>query len=713
VWPALARADGLSAYIEEDFTHVQATTNNPAVAGQSETDQFTQRYRLSLDRTLYPMLRFDVGGTFERVIAATSGDLGAGDSTNRIGTFFGKLILANPFLSGAAGYDYRSEKTTAPAVAPVTFVSAGPSGFLNWKPDGLPQLTLRLSRLSNYDTLEEIQDLTTTEALFSAAWDPVRQLDLRYALDYQRPIDYLHALDTTSFSQAARASYTDSFGGGATSVAGSVNVNNRQLQVTASGSGGTLATPLSPIAGWSLVETFPAIPAQDTLTTNPTLIDGNTTVTAGVNIGFNPVLGGDSNFRDLGVQFADAVTKVNTLWVWVDRQLPTAVAANYTWTAWASDDNVRWTSVGIVGPVAFALFQNRFEITIQSTQARYLKVVTKPLDPAAVTTDRARYADVFVTELQALLVVPVQGSQGWQSNTRGVVNASLRQMLTADFAYDFTTILTYSAQTAAPTQTTYFITNGLSFNRKVSPILLFNARFARQDQNQNQGHEGGFLYSASLGATPLPTLNHSLVYSGQVLTGRLGTSINNTFSLFNRATPYRGIGLIAGLIYGLVSNPAGQLTRNGVVTINATAQPHPALVLGVTYGHSITLGTGGGAADLRTHSDRVEGTATFNPFPALYLSGSVSRTVTEVRGVTLANSTISFAPFPGGALQMGVTFSQQLEPNNNVGRQLVPYLRWYVRPGTLVSVTYTVLDSSGEALDSHTRVFDANLQIAL
>ena len=47
--------------------------------------------------------------------------------------------------------------------------------------------------------------------------------------------------------------------------------------------------------------------------------------------------------------------------------------------------------------------QNRFEISVPDTQARYLKVVTKPL-PVGITTDPT-YTDVFVTELTLFSVV--------------------------------------------------------------------------------------------------------------------------------------------------------------------------------------------------------------------------------------------------------------------------------------------------------------------
>ena len=47
----------------------------------------------------------------------------------------------------------------------------------------------------------------------------------------------------------------------------------------------------------------------------------------------------------MGAQFANAVTPVNTIFVWVDRPLPPDVAAGLPFDALQSDDNLNWTPV--------------------------------------------------------------------------------------------------------------------------------------------------------------------------------------------------------------------------------------------------------------------------------------------------------------------------------------------------------------------------------
>jgi hypothetical protein len=415
----------------------------------------------------------------------------------------------------------------------------------------------------------------------------------------------------------------------------------------------------------------------------------------------------------MGVQFADILTKVNTFYLWVDRQLTPEVAASFHFDAYTSDDNIRWTSIPVAG-VLFGAFQNRFEITIPTTAARYLKIVTKPLDPA-VTVDR-RFTNILVTELQVLLITPLTGTTaGWQASTREVLNASGRTPLgPAGLFYDVNGIVSHSTATGTPTLNTWLLTNGLSYGRRLSQIFVFNARVARQDDDQSFGHEGLFLYSASLVATPLATLSHSLIYSGQSVWNQQGFGSTNSVSFYNRATPYRGIGLLAGGAYSIITQGSGLVLRSGSVTFNASVQPHSTLTLSTTLGHAESVSSGGGQPRTVSITDRIDAGAVYNPVSALYVAGGYSRIITDSTPHTLANGSVTFSPFPGGNLQLSLNYSETYQDPGETTRLFTPALRWNVRPGTMITTSYTLLDSSsGSTSANHTRTFDANFQTAL
>jgi hypothetical protein len=165
------------------------------------------------------------------------------------------------------------------------------------------------------------------------------------------------------------------------------------------------------VSGLSAVEEFPATADNVTLLPNPSLVDRNTIASAGIDVGYGPSLIGDLNGRDVGVQLPDAVTPVNTIYVWFDRPITREVGAALAGavSAYQSDDNRRWTPVYIARPPVLSAVESRLEIGIAQVQAQFLKVVLRPLGPG-ITPD-AIYRAVFVTELECFFLAPVRARE--------------------------------------------------------------------------------------------------------------------------------------------------------------------------------------------------------------------------------------------------------------------------------------------------------------
>ncbi len=701
-----AYGEGITGYVEEDYSHTDVRTDVNGLETRSAQDAVLERYHLNLERTFYPRLRFSGGGIFEQQ-NAWSGQLGNGWSRTLGG--FGLLTAGSPILSSSAAYNYRTERQSS---STDRLILEEPSLTVGWRPSLLPQFSLRVARTHSWDVDRQIEDLAVWTALFNARYDVSSDLTLQYSVFYANPSDRLSDTDTRSISQTGRADYRRNLWEGRASVNAGLTLSDRRTEVTSAGPGGTITTPQTPLATQSLVEKFPAIVQLDTLADNAALSDGNTTQgIAGLDIGYSQSAGTEIDPRDIGARFADILSPVNTLYVYLDRKLPAPIAASFEWTAWQSDDNLHWTQVAITAPVVFGTFQNRFEITIRTTAAHYLKLVTSPL-AQSVTTD-GRFATILVTELQLFLVTPAVQTSGWNAATRTLFNSAARMQITKTLAYDFTGLIGHATQTSGASQNTYLIGHGLSYARRLNPTFFANARVARQDQDQSTGHQGLFLYSASLAATPLATLSHNLVYSGQLLSDARGNTVTNSLSFLNRATPYRGIGLLAGAGYNLARQPTGVLLRSAQLTFNASAQPHRTLTLSGTFAHSDSVSEGGGSPRLVQATNRVDGSLSFNPVPALYLASTVSHLVTNGAGRTLANGTGSFSPFPGGALQFAVSYTETYQDPNLLSKIFAPTVRWNLRPGTLITVSYTVLDSTGTGTGTHARTFDASFQTTL
>ena len=127
--------------------------------------------------------------------------------------------------------------------------------------------------------------------------------------------------------------------------------------------------------------------------------------------------GGDTQLRNMGLDFLVA-TEINTLYVWVDRDVA-QVADAFSWRIYTSDDDPRtatdWTLRQTVSPAIYSPTFNRFEIRFANVNARYVKVVTGPLSPAVPI--RFRFPTILVTELQAEIRRPASEVAGKQTTT--------------------------------------------------------------------------------------------------------------------------------------------------------------------------------------------------------------------------------------------------------------------------------------------------------
>jgi hypothetical protein len=581
-----------------------------------------------------------------------------------------------------------------------------------WRPEGLPWLDLRLSRSNYFDERRSATDQTTDEATGGARYQ-VGGLEARYRFSWQNPVDHLTGTDTTSIANGGRVTYADRILRDRVSLFASYNLVNRTVETRVSGAGGTVSTQQFPVGGLSVIEPFASTPERVTLSPNGALVDGDTTAGAGLNIGFGPSLSGDTARRHMGAQLADAVTPVTAVWVWVDRQLPAAVtgALATSWKAYRSDDNLNWTEVPLAGPVVFQAFANRFEIPITTTQARYLKVVVTPL-PAAVTTD-ARYRDILVTELQLYRIVPADQARGKSSNLRGDASAGVRVRIleSVPLSYNFDGLLSHDS---ARSGVRYSLSNGLSLSTPLARALQLDARLERSDSDFGQGREDLNRASASLGYQPLPVLGTNLTYSGQIQHSAAGEEITNSINLFLRGDPYRGVSLSASGGYSLISFADGASGRQGTAQTGLALTPNRWLVLNGGFGYSRTRISGGRRAEVEDEQSRLDGSATVNPVPAIFVSAGVARLVSNGTPSTLVNVAANVAPFPGGDLFLGFTYNETLDTRSDLRvRNWGPSLRWKIRQSTYLDATYAILDSTSPAQDVYTKVFSARLALAL
>ena len=713
-----ARGDGLSLYLEPNFTGANTQTTFPVGPGvEQDTKSLTQNYRLNFDRLVGPALTVSAGGFYEGRRQWSTDAFGSSTTDAALRGLFARLTLGMPVLSGGLSYDLASQ---SPAASSNPLVGQNFTAYVSWLPDRLPELNLRLNWNQQQDAARLTTDVTTWTAQGSARWivDP---FEFRYFFQWARPKDGISGTEASAINQSLQGIYSDRIFAGRTALYVNVSLRNQMTTVLSAGSG-TISQQQHPVAGLSLVEVPPAVPTTVTLAPNPALIDGNLTQSASVDLGYAPSLAGDSNNRDLGMQFADLVTPVNTIQVWVDRALPPELAVTYTWSAYQSDDNRNWTPVAIAGPVAFGAFQNRFEIPIQVTQARYLKVVTQPMR-AGLTVDTA-FANVFVTEIQAFLVRPADAVAQDRANSVATLNATASTLLwrAANLSWDLSTTV---ERRTSPGLTTWSLVNALGASQWLSRTLQINERISRQDGDDGVGHYGQTDWSAGLVWRPLPTFVGSLTYNGIFADARPrfdnGTGsyvvepvgFTHTLSAFARADLYEGISVLANASSGLQSMYDGTNTWSTSVNALATLTPNPwlTLTLGWLSGWSVRQLPFEDPVPSRTA--RVDASATVRPTASISAVGTISRVLWGETPATYGSLQLNYSPLRGD-LQLYVTYSRTFESvSQSVNELLTPGLRWNLGPGLQITGSYTLLRSDAPVSQSRSRIFNVGLSLLL
>jgi hypothetical protein len=718
----LARADGWSAIIQPGYINSSTTTTDSAGhVSHNGSSLVTQQYRLNLSDTIYPQLRLDLGGTYNWLIGTSTTDTVQSNFDAKTWTGQGRLTLGSPILNGGVTYDRLEQGSStgsngeffrSPDVVHETALV-----FAGWHPSDLPTLDVRFSRTNNYDKLRVGTDLTSDEVFASTRYAPVPALDLRFSSRFSDQVDHIHQSETQDLSNSASVTWANRALDGRLTTGASYSIAVRNSQLVAQGAGGSVLTQQFPTAGLSAVETLPT-PERITLSPNPAVIDGDTNISTGLDIGFGVSAGGDTAGREVGVQFADASTPVNLLYLWVDRSIPQEIAAMFTFAAYKSDDNATWTRIelatppGATAPVQFSLFANRFEIGVVQTQARYLKIVATPLG-VGVTTDR-RFADIFITELQTVLAQSAALAARNSTDTSGNLNANLRYLIQRSWnvSYDFSGFLSH---THGLEREAYSLLNGLSFSRRVASAVNVSGRLDRTDSGgTDQPHNSLSRASATLAYDPLPTFGTGGNVSTSVSQSPSGTGLSTGLSWFARADLYQGINVSGNASTSFGYNELGQTVTGTLYGVSVSVTPNPMLAMTGAYNYTTSTTKGGGRPEQSDSLGRVEGSASFSPFRALYFAASVSRFTSGRPPSTLATFTAGFSPFPGGDLILRFGYTETLDQAAGLRvRNFGPSARWNIRRGAFLDLGYNVDDTHSPTVDSSGRTFTANLTINL
>lgn len=705
LFPGIAAAEGFGGYVDLGYSNL-ASSATDTLGNESRTDsnQFTQRYSLSLSRTLYPYLRLYASGLFDKTDSATTTNGTETQSTLTSVQPLVDLTLRSPVYTAGARYTKR-EETTKPSGSPATTnINEIYSGILGLTPPAreLPSVQMRVERSHFYDQERISRDLVRDFSQLTMDYTPTNNISLQYRPSYIVTTDRLSGIETKSLSQLGRVEYSDSFLRNRVSFDTSYSISHNELKTSVSGTG-TVDIGLVPFSGLSSIDDTPL---NGALAPNAALIDGNLTASAGINIGLPPI-GGDTRERNIGLDFSLA-QDVNTLFLWVDRTLPAAISDSFSWDIYISSDNLTWNLYTTVSPAPFGIFENRFEIAFSPVHTRYIKVVVKPLQPGV--SGAASFPDIFVTEIQAFSRKSAEQVRGRSTNSTQVFNFDAKALLleSANLYYNLSYFL---AKVEPSSQQRWTLTNTLTAAHRFNKVFSGNARAGREDFSEPTDSGFAYVADASLEAVPLKTLRHNLSYSGRLEERAAGRTDTNTLFLQNYAQVYTGVDLTfsGGLVFQEQATGARLESRN--LSAAANLVPHRTLNLNFYVDSSRTHSSGGGTLESSTWTSRTNETATYHPFETLYLVAGFSTISDQQRNRRSQFYALNWSPFFGGDLQFGIAYNENLESEKNSKiSTFSPSLTWKITRTTYLTAAYQA--TRGESDDGRTesKIFSTNLK---
>lgn len=709
--PRPAGADAIGGFLELNYS--ASTTNNEDETGETtktKQNNFNQLYNVSLKKTFSPTIFLNAGSTFEKNITNSNVD---GEDTQFSVTNIRPsvdLTLKNPVFTLGGRYNRREQMRKGDDLLPVTDVNENYDALFGWRPEGLPSMNLLIERKYLFDKERLRQDTVTDYYLLTLQYIPeyryLKGLEMRYQPSQNKIQNKLNDTLTTDSVHNGRLTYSDLFFDRRVSLYTSYNITYSEKVITTSSKTGSVESQLFPFSGLSSVDDTPA---QDPLNLNSALIDGDLAVSAGVDIGLPPA-GGNNKPRNMGLDFVTG-PEVNTIYVWVNRDLPVQISNSFLWEIYTSPDNQNWTLYTAIPSAPFGPFQTRFELDFPNVKTRYIKVVTSPLDPAAATGAPGNFSNILVTEIQAFLKTPSAELERKVKDTatNNIYNLDIRTKIldVPSLYYEFSYFLTKVASSF----TNYNFSNGISASHTFSKIISGRARVAREDSSLKDEKGLAYLYNTSITADPLDTLSHTLNYSGQTQETSEETTNKHSIYLNNTAELYKGINIKINEGISFQTKDSGEKTTSTSFSFGSGIVPHKKVSLDVFYSKNNTKQTGGVQEAPATSTWLGTLGISYKPFNTLYFSTSVETVTSDDITRTLQNYGANWSPFPDGSLHFSLSYNESLSSDKEKIRQTSPSMRWNISRQTFLDVSSQFLSSKSESQKSDSAVSSAVLRM--
>ena len=685
-------------------TEIDQTNKSSGIETSSDFSFLDQKYNFDFSKTIFPYLTFQ-GGTFYRIQDSTT----TAESTEtkleeRLLRPFVELNLNNPNYRAATTYRRSERKQAVTGLDETEDFRDELDLFFGVRRTRIPDFNIRYNQTHTYEALDVRDDITRllTFDINTTLW---RKVDIDYFYSRNQEEDRNQDSEVLDQTHSGNINYTDNFADGRLFLNTRYNIRYNILEFP------TLAdfeSQLLPTAGlFSLDDTPEDGPA---LGSNNQLIDGNLTVSAGIDIGLD---GDETTLTNIGLDFSFPAT-VTSLRIWIDRPLPLSVSSSFSWSIYTSPDNTgtsTWTLLTTVSPAPFGVFDNRFEIIIPEVTTRFIKVVTEPLSP--LVPGAANFQNIFITELEAFTTLRGESATNKDATINHNYVLNLRHRLTprTTIGYD----LNYRLERRdppqdAPPEDRSELTNGIYANHAFNEVYSVTGRTQRRDTTLLDRDIVEYDYSASLRAAYFRNFGQTLTYSGSSREEDDDSSYANSIFLRNNATFYRGWDGFLDIGYSW-NKPLGRTREDSkFLRLGTGLQPNSKLDINLNYSYTKTERTQ--EVDRDTTDSRFDLQVLYVPTDTLSLSAKLTITDRGEQQTNFQNYALNWSPFPDGALQFFFTYSETLRLDVDQQESIIgPSLQWTLGGWAYLDLAYNWVTNENDFQKTDSRNFIANLRL--
>lgn len=743
--PVVAFADGISGYAEYNYSLLDSNTTDLTGKSMTKNSSFNQRYSLTLDKNIFPTLRFSAVGSFEKNAAdSDTNGLSSTSSSSRINTTSDLAYSNGPFNSGA-GFSRRQETSKNNGSSSSTIFFDSYNGRFGWKPEDLPSLDLIYSTFNNYDEHRTAQDSTATTLTLSSRYKPHETVDMNYSANYSTLDSRLAGLESQSLNQSLRTSYNDILFKDRISVSTSYNIATQDTTTRNNGGGINAGNSLLPLSQKTINQLFFATSAlTDNAATTPALggpqnqnsatsvVD--TVISAATLTPIRNNVGIKSNFSAVNIirmpvtisaiaghiispqDYADTTNAFGL------NNAATSKVKVYQSSAF---DGTNWkllpaaaVSFGALSNPLTGTLADGFEIKLGETvpATTIIKVEIESVQSITINAFIQKIAlaapEAYLQDTTPLL--PGQSKSSSQISGLFDLNLKARLLNIPTIFYDIGFNLDHTKSDSQDLTYRYSVVNGLSLNHRFSSILSTSARLAREDaEDPVAGPRSSNSASISLSAQPLPTLTQSVNYGYRQEKDAGVTKNTHSANLSNSAELYRGISLSLTGGGSMSSDTTGTDQKSLTVTTGLNMQPHKTLSINLSATDSRAWSASAAKPETFSATQTGDLSVTFNPLPSIYLFGSYTINAQTSRKTQTAQSVGgSWAPFRGGALLLNTSYRESIDNNGNKDSAIVQSLRWNIRSGWFLDVSYLISKDTTTTRTTNTNVFNTAMRLS-